>query len=156
MSYYYTFYAMESSGILDPCNQHHLFALHFVYLPRINNSLWQFMETFNNHKVSSEKNWSPNQMWANGMLHQDNPLARGELDYLEDYDLEMYGYDPNEPSPLEQMDNNVIVEPIEVNNKEIIRSFVSQTIDPLRHSPDMGVDIYTEVIDMILQFHSIT
>ena len=33
MSYYYTFYAMESSGILDPCNQHHLFALHFVYLP---------------------------------------------------------------------------------------------------------------------------
>ena len=34
--YYYLFYAMESTGILNTDNQIHLFALHLVFIPRIN------------------------------------------------------------------------------------------------------------------------
>jgi len=110
----------------------------------------QFMEAFNNHKVSTEQNWSPYQMWVNGMLHPDNPLAKGDLDSIED-DLDMYGYDPNGPSPIEES-NVVIVGPIEVNDEETARNFVLQRIDPLRHSTEMGVDIYSEALDLILQF----
>jgi len=151
MSYYYTFYAMESSGMLNPDNHIHLFALHLVYVPRINKSLSQFMEAFNNHKVSTEKNWSPYQMWVNGMMHSDNHLAQEQLDSVETDDLEMYGYDPDGPSPIGQNDNNVIVEPIEINDdEEAVKSFVLQRIDPLRQSTEMGVDIYSEALDLVL------
>ena len=34
--YYRLFYYMEQHDLLDPINENHLFALHYVYLPRIN------------------------------------------------------------------------------------------------------------------------
>ena len=37
--FYHLFYHMESSGVLDPTNELHLFALHFVFVPRINENL---------------------------------------------------------------------------------------------------------------------
>ena len=56
--YYYAFYAMEQTGILDIENPVHLFALHLVYQPRINLSLQQFMLAFNNHRLSTEHDGS--------------------------------------------------------------------------------------------------
>ena len=38
-TYYHLFYALEDSGLLDPSNEIHLCALHYVYTPRINQSL---------------------------------------------------------------------------------------------------------------------
>lgn len=149
MSYYYTFYGMESTGLLNPDNSIHLFALHLVYVRRINKSLSQFMEAFNHHKVSTEGNWSPYQMWANGMMHPNNPLAQGQLDSVETDDLEMYGYDTDGPSPISE-DNNVIVEPIDIGDEEVIKSFVLQRLDPLKPSMEMGVDIYCQALDLVL------
>ena len=37
--YYHLFYYMEDNGILNPDDVIHLFALHYIYLVRINNSL---------------------------------------------------------------------------------------------------------------------
>ena len=45
--FYYLFYHMESSGVLDPTNEIHLFALHFVFVPRINRNLMLFWEGHN-------------------------------------------------------------------------------------------------------------
>ena len=36
--YYCLFYHLESYNLLDATNDMHLFALHYVYLPRINNT----------------------------------------------------------------------------------------------------------------------
>ena len=60
--YYYLFYAKESIGILNTDNQIHLFALHLVFIPRINKALDEFCEAFNHHKVCTEGNWSPYQI----------------------------------------------------------------------------------------------
>ena len=49
--FYYVFYAMEDAGILFIDNPPHMFALHFVYLPRINQALDEFKEAFNNHGI---------------------------------------------------------------------------------------------------------
>ena len=38
--FYSLFYAMEDLGILNPISDADLFALHYVFLPLINNSLW--------------------------------------------------------------------------------------------------------------------
>ena len=42
--FYYAFYAMEDSGILNTNCPLHMFALHLVYLPRINLALQEFAE----------------------------------------------------------------------------------------------------------------
>ena len=40
--------------------------------------------------MRTERNWSSNQMWLNGMMQPENRLSNGELDE-EPYDFEYYG-----------------------------------------------------------------
>ena len=144
--YYYVFYGMEMSGILNPEDSMHLFALHLVYLPRINHALDEYKEAFNHHAVRTENNWTPYQMWLNGMMHERNPLAHSQLDDNPD-DVEYYGYNPQGPSPLE--DNGAVVVPeVRLDNNEEIRSFVLENINPLSPSHDMGVDIYVNALQL--------
>ena len=48
-TYYNLFYEMEDSGLLLTTDNKHLFCLHYIFLPRINLQLQQFMEGWNNH-----------------------------------------------------------------------------------------------------------
>ena len=54
-----TFYSLERDGLLDPSNCTDLFCLHYVFLPRLNKSLNQFIAAHNNHAISTEENKSP-------------------------------------------------------------------------------------------------
>ena len=47
--FYRLFYYMEHQDLLDPTNELHLFALHYVFLRRINSALQQFAEGWNSH-----------------------------------------------------------------------------------------------------------
>ena len=67
--FYYIFYAIEQTGVLDVENPIHMFTLQYVYLARINNALSEWMVSFSDHPVQTEHSWSPNQMWLNGMMH---------------------------------------------------------------------------------------
>ncbi|KAJ7384361.1 hypothetical protein OS493_022474 [Desmophyllum pertusum] len=63
------FYQLESEGLLNPLNETDLFCLHYVYLPRINKSVSEFITAHNNHSVSTENNNTPAQMfWLNLQL----------------------------------------------------------------------------------------
>ena len=78
--FYYVFYALEDTGLLNIENPMDLFALHLTFIPRINLALHEYMEAFNHHKVRTANHWSPYQMWVNGMLNEENRLAHGQLD----------------------------------------------------------------------------
>ena len=91
--YYYIFYGMEDSGILDTTNSLHMFALHLVFLPRINLALQEHLEAFNHHKMRTAQNWSPYQMWVNNMMNPANPLSNGQPNSLPE-NFEFYGYEP--------------------------------------------------------------
>ena len=69
--YYNLFNYMENIGILDIDNDLHIFCLHYVYLPRINNSLNQFQSGWNDHPLSSMSQLSPNQLWITGSHPND-------------------------------------------------------------------------------------
>ena len=64
--YYGLFYHMEDIGILNVENQVHIFCLHYIFLPCINNSLQQFLSAWNNHPMSSMSQMSPSQLWMTG------------------------------------------------------------------------------------------
>ena len=145
--YYYVFYGMEMSGVLNHDDAVHLFALHLVYLPRINHALKEYKEAFNHHAVRTENNWTHNQMWLNGMMLERNPLAHAQHDD-DPYNLECYEYDTLGPSPLE--DNGaVVVSEVMLDNNEQILSFVLENLDPLSPSNDMGVDIFVNALQLM-------
>lgn len=70
--YYHLFHHMEHTGILNPLNAIHLFALHHVFLPRINQSINVFCETWNRHRIRTAGNSSPLQLWIRGHHEVDN------------------------------------------------------------------------------------
>ena len=59
------FLFLEHGGILDPTDEVHLFCIHLVYIPLINDVINQFIS----HPVSTQCNFSPNQLWIQEMLH---------------------------------------------------------------------------------------
>eukprot|EP00112_Aurelia_sp_Birch-Aquarium-sp1_P020865 Seg5479.1 transcript_id=Seg5479.1/GoldUCD/mRNA.D3Y31 product="hypothetical protein" protein_id=Seg5479.1/GoldUCD/D3Y31 len=69
LSFYVSVFDMlENNNHLDPLNEKHLFALHFVYLNKINYSLQQFIEGWNRHPLSSVNNRSPYNLWIGGAI----------------------------------------------------------------------------------------
>ena len=65
-------------------------------------------------------------MWVNGMLHEGNPLAHGQLDDMSD-DLVIYGVDSGGPSPFEDSDNNVIIPPVTLPvDVQSVQSYVQE------------------------------
>ena len=68
--YGHIFYNFESQGVLDVTDGSDIFALHYIYLPWINNSLKLLMESHNNHPISTEHNKSPKQRLLHMGEHQ--------------------------------------------------------------------------------------
>ena len=62
------FYYLEDINCLDPCDEVDLYALHFVFLNRINNHLAEWSAAWNRHPISGEHNYSPLQLWTLGLV----------------------------------------------------------------------------------------
>lgn len=61
------FLYFESINLLDPLNELHLFCLHYVYIPRINRHLQEWKNGWNNHRLRTEHNYSPLQLYTMGL-----------------------------------------------------------------------------------------
>lgn len=66
------FLFLEQRQILDPTDEVHLFFLHLVYIPLINDAINKFIGQWNNHPLSTQGNLSPNQLWIQGKLNFRN------------------------------------------------------------------------------------
>ena len=58
---------MEAEGLLDIGSDIHMYALRYVFQPRINAHLKEFAQGWNNHPLSTERNMSPAQLWLWGL-----------------------------------------------------------------------------------------
>lgn len=67
--YYRLFYYLEHNELLNPVDEEHLFALQYVFLPRINRSLQEFKLMWNDHGLRTERGQTSNQLFTAGMLH---------------------------------------------------------------------------------------
>ncbi|XP_069131834.1 uncharacterized protein [Argopecten irradians] len=76
--FYQKFYMMEDSGILDINNDSHICALQMVYIPEVNKKLHSFMKGWNNHRIRTESNRTPEQIWSEGMLMGDAKIRTVE------------------------------------------------------------------------------
>lgn len=97
MLFYKLFYFMEQTDVLDPLNEEHIYALHYVFIPRINRALSEFMRGWNHLPIRSAHHKSPHQLFTAGaLLLQHSGLVA--LDFLDDVD-DTYGIDVDAPVP---------------------------------------------------------
>ena len=73
--YHDLFLYMEAIGVLDPDDETHLFCLHFVYIPRINNHLEQWTGAWINHSICTADNLNPLQLWMEGILQANEDVS---------------------------------------------------------------------------------
>ena len=79
--YYQLFYVLEDKGMLDPFNNLHVAALHYVYQPKINEKLELWRNVWSRHRMRTVRS-SPIRLWVSGQLQ--NPvgidLSSAEID----------------------------------------------------------------------------
>ena len=80
--YYELFYMMEDDDMLDPSSDTDLFALHYVFLPRINHQLDIFRQSYSHHRLRTANNHSPLQLWIRGLAQEsgDDAALSGVLE----------------------------------------------------------------------------
>jgi len=138
------FIYLEDKCGLDLDNDVYMFCLHYVYLPRINQSLREWKYTWNNHKISTEKNLSPIQLYTQGMLQCG---YRGMED--NNVDPNEYGIDYNGPVS-DDGDNTVTFdEPVTIlNNYQM--ALLRSRINPLGEDQEgYGINIYNKTLQVV-------
>ena len=152
--FYYLFQTMEDSGILHRGNRLHMFVLHFIYRPRINKALESFYSAWNQHSMRTERNWSPLQIWTNGMLDMRNHQISGVTDVVDsetDIDeLDWFGFDPYAPTPDDDGLTTVVVDDVSIDVEDHILVQLKNSIYPLQNSDSFGVDLYQDAFLFLL------
>jgi hypothetical protein len=66
------FNELENNGLLNVEDPRHLLVLHYVFVPRLRHHLNLFREGWNDHPLSSENNFTPNQLMLMHRAPHDN------------------------------------------------------------------------------------
>ncbi|KAL7377442.1 hypothetical protein ABVT39_027911 [Epinephelus coioides] len=130
------FYELESMEALDVDNESDLFCLHYVYIPRINQTLNEFKAAFNNHSISSEQNRTPVQLFTldRHLLLLNHPEAANEERTV---DLASTSRADYSFSTLNQQDMQELF----------------AAVNPLEHDGNKGKTLYYRVQEFV--FHKI-
>ena len=153
--FYWLFYYIEHHNLLNPVDDLHLFALHYVYVPRINRALNQFKLSWNSHGVRTERGRTPNQLFTEGALRLRNS-GQIAVDFSDDAS-ELYGVDFKDesiPPDDDPEDAGVVIPTIQVNISDEQIKELKTTIDPLSDSDDYGLDIYRRTLDFLNELDS--
>jgi hypothetical protein len=82
------FFHMEDTHILDPIREVDvLFALHSIFIPRINKALEELTTSWNNHPLRTEINRSPLQLWHAGLTSVINSNTSAVKGVFNDYSI---------------------------------------------------------------------
>jgi hypothetical protein len=142
--------SLEDSNLLDPNNEVDLFSLHFVFLPRIRHHLHIFQNSYSHHRMRTESNMSPLQLWIAGMARcscEDTTVLDG-LDH--NVDMDMYGIDWKGPVSIDN-DQSVINVP-EIPNYLLTHqqaNFFVDTNNSTDNDDDFGIGLYLRVREYI-------
>ena len=141
--YYRLFYHLESIGLLNPLSESDLYALHYVYIPRINQQLHAFVGAWSSHSIRTASGCSPMQLFVQHTLQGRGPET-------EDFHLQQYGIDPDGPiPPLEIAQVEVPRSTIVLNDEQF--AALQACVNRLDNSDDYAVDFYQHVRSYLSQ-----
>ncbi|KAF5282380.1 hypothetical protein FQR65_LT14316 [Abscondita terminalis] len=136
---------MENEEMLDENNEIDLFALQYIYLPRIQCSLEEFINQWNNHPLSTVNGYTPLQLWTMGLIGNNSDMLEDD-NYLQD--VEGYGIDAEGPIAIET-NNNIVVPVPEQRFLELEDQLKNVVPDPLLDDSVKGVSLYISIRDFL-------
>lgn len=135
---------LENNYILNSLDEVQLFALHYVYLPRINASLVEFVNQWNYHGMRTAYHQSPLALWHTGMLNLPNESAI--------INWEIFGIDYDGPIPEVSTNNNVVVPDSEIVITEAQLQQLYLAVNPLSDDGDYGINHFVKVVEILQSF----
>ena len=145
--FYRLFYYLEELGTLNPDDNMHTYALHYVYLPRINQALTAFKNGWNNHGIQTEQNHSPSQLFVAGALR----LRSSGLTALDFFDhvTENYGIEEDGLGSQDTENSAVVIPECSFQlTTEHLQQLQNQ-VDPLQASDNHGIELYDQTLQFI-------
>ncbi len=144
--FYDLFLFMEDNGFMSPGNNNDLFCLHYVFKPRINNAIRLFKHGWNHHKLRTERNRTPMQLYTEGMLTLQGSDYTAIMDVFQgNIDEGNFAeIDDEEFVPELQTSNDVQVPPVHCPLTQSDFNRLQQTINPLGSCNNYGISIYMD------------
>ena len=145
--YHQLFYFMEDQEILDPLDLAHLYALHLVFLPKIEEKLQIWKEAWSRHRMRTTKS-SPLRLWVSGQLQ--NPT--GLLEMPGQTIPELYGVEGivDDASPdIDGMERPIFGSTAVPNIiNEACKEELRRKISPMWSSSNFGIDVYLDALNV--------
>ena len=138
--YYRLFYFLEEHRLLNPINDLHIFSLHYVYLPRINQALQEFVQSWNHHGIRTEQGLTPHQLFTSGSLQLQNAGSTA-LDFFEEV-LDTYGIEDTGNVPMNDDEQGIEVPSIDTQISEQQIEALRNLVNPLESSEEFGIDLF--------------
>ena len=138
------FIYLEDKHGMDVNNNLYLFCLHYVFLPRINQTLFR-KTSWNNHRIRTANNQTPLQMYIKGMIESGFRGFEDENVNPNDYGIDWQGLTPNE-------DDSSAVVINEVHNvlTQDQLNILQTAVDPLESDEEgHGVNVYKRAVDVV-------
>ncbi len=145
------FYYMEENTILDPLSEKHFYALHYVYLPRINRSLQEFVLEWNNHGIRNQQRKSPMQLWVEGYFLNANTSSTTVRNALLGLPVKPneYGIDDEAPVGELQTENHVVVPRSSITLSLEATEMLQMLVNPLADDGNHGIDLYHAALSIV-------
>uniref|UniRef100_A0A7M5XMG4 Integrase catalytic domain-containing protein n=1 Tax=Clytia hemisphaerica TaxID=252671 RepID=A0A7M5XMG4_9CNID len=145
LSYFYNIFDfLENENHLDSSNLVHLTALHYVYLPLINDKLRKWRTAWSTHRLRTV-NSSPQRLWVTGQI--TNPMGISPVDVNEFYGAE--GFTDYDDEENEQGDSRPIFEfrgiTLSAECLEQLETIGNQG----QHQEDLAMAQYNEAVTII-------
>ena len=134
--FYDTFHSLEVENLLNPLNEADIYCLHYVYVPIINKCLQEFTESWNHHRLSSEHNNTPYQLFVTGLFNLET------VNTCSDSNL------ANIPTGFSTV-NPVDVPRSTFQPCPILEQLLTNSIDTTHQSGDLGVGAYKNTVALV-------
>ena len=121
---------MENDGTVDRHDPIHVMAMRFVFCPRINRALQEFLLQWKNHSIRTAGYKSPIMLWNRRRQSDHHCAHQGDDTVLDDL------------VPAIQTDNDVQVPDVELDIPEEALEELNNTFDPLADDGMQGVHIF--------------
>ena len=152
--YYNLFCHMENADILSIEDPVQMFALQYVFTPRIQSDLTVWEQAHNAHGLSTENFQSPSQLWFAGSLehmHKSitamNNVFRRDISEVRDLSTEFI----STRNLVEPDDISIVLPRIQAPLTPDQLQLLIADYDPLGESQHDGADIYGNVVEFVLR-----
>lgn len=149
------FYFLERNNLLNPNDELDLAALHYVFIPRINTNLNKFKTSWNNHKLSTEKQKTPNQLYILGMLRLFGSEYTAVKDFFENNSVDPDEYGVEEPDVIDATsEEEGVVVPVTGLQLSNACLHELQQVNPLQRDTNHGISLYIQSKEIISRYNT--